>query len=47
MHTVDLVHEAALLLVALTFLRGVQALAEHFTGDNAATGAARYILGGP
>lgn len=47
MHSVDVVHAAAVLTVALLVIRGLQALAEHYFPDSEAVAAARFIYGGP
>lgn len=47
MHSVDVIHAAAVLTVALVVIRGVQALAEHYFPDSEGVAAARFIYGGP
>lgn len=47
MHSVDVVHAAAVLTVALLVIRGVQAIMEHYFPDSEAAAAARFIYGGP
>jgi hypothetical protein len=47
MHSVDVVHAAAVLTVALLAIRGVQALVEHYFPSSDAAAAARFIYGGP
>lgn len=47
MHSVDVIHAAAVLTIALLVVRGVQALAEHYFPNSEATAAARFIYGGP
>lgn len=47
MHTVDVVHAAAVLTLALVAIRGVQALAEHYFPQSEPVAAARFIYGGP
>lgn len=47
MHSIDVVHSAAVLTVALLFIRGVQAILEHYFPQSEAAGAARFIYGGP
>lgn len=47
MHTVDVVHAAAVLTVALLVIRGLQAIAEHYFPDTEAVAAGRFIFGGP
>lgn len=47
MHSVDVIHAAAVLTVAFVVIRGVQALAEHYFPDSEAVAAARFIYGGP
>ena len=47
MHSVDVVHAAAVLTVALLVIRGLQAIAEHYFPNTEAVAAARFIYGGP
>lgn len=47
MHSVDVIHSAAVLTVALLVIRGVQAIVEHYLPNHEATAAARFIYGGP
>lgn len=47
MHSVDVVHAAAVLTVALLAIRGAQALTEHYFPQSDAAAAARFIFGGP
>lgn len=47
MHSVDVIHSAAVLTVALLVIRGVQAIAEHYFPNNEGVAAARFIYGGP
>ena len=46
MHAVDVVHAAAVITAALLFIRGLQALAEHYWPGSEGTIAARFIYGG-
>jgi len=46
-HSVDVIHAAAVLTVALLVIRGLQALAEHYFPNTEAVTAARFIYGGP
>lgn len=47
MHTVDVLHAAATLTVALLVIRGFQAMAEHYFPSSEGVAAARFIYGGP
>lgn len=47
MHSVDVIHAAAVLTVALLVIRGLQAIAEHYFPDAEGVVAARFIYGGP
>lgn len=47
MHSVDVIHAAAVLTIALTVVRGVQAIVEHYFPNHEVTAAARFIYGGP
>jgi len=47
MHSVDVIHAAATLTVALLVIRGLQAIAEHYFPQAEAVAAARFIYGGP
>lgn len=47
MHSVDVVHAAAVFTVAMLTIRGVQAIVEHYFPDSEAAVAARFIYGGP
>lgn len=47
MHSVDVIHAAAVLTVALLVIRGLQAVAEHYFPDSEGVVAARFIYGGP
>lgn len=47
MQTIDVIHAAAVLTAALLFIRGVQAVAEHYFPDSEGVAAARFIYGGP
>lgn len=47
MHSVDVVHAAAVLTIALLVVRGVQAVVEHYFPNSEAAAAARFIYGGP
>lgn len=47
MQSIDVIHAAAVLTVALVVIRGLQALAEHYFPDSEAAAAARFIYGGP
>jgi hypothetical protein len=46
-HSVDVVHAAAVLTVALLVIRGLQAIAEHYFPSSEGVAAARFIYGGP
>jgi hypothetical protein len=46
-HSIDVIHEVAVLTIALVAIRGLQAIAEHFFPDSEAAAAARFIYGGP
>jgi hypothetical protein len=45
--TTDVVHELAVLALAFLFIRGLQALGEHYFPDSEANVAARFLFGGP
>jgi hypothetical protein len=47
MHSVDVLHTAAVVTVALLVIRGFQSLAEHYFPQSEGTAAARFIYGGP
>ena len=47
MHSVDVIHVAATLTIALVAIRGAQALLEHFFPESEAAAAARFVYGGP
>lgn len=47
MHSVDVIHAAAVLTVALLFIRTVQAIGEHYFPDSEGVIAGRFIYGGP
>lgn len=47
MHSVDVLHAAAVLTVALLVVRGFQAIAEHYFPSSEGVAAARFIFGGP
>jgi hypothetical protein len=47
MHSLDVIHAAATVTVALLVIRGVQAIAEHYFPNAEAVAAARFIYGGP
>ena len=47
MHSVDVIHAAATLTVALLVIRGIQAVAEHYFPQSEGVAAARFIYGGP
>lgn len=47
MHSVDVVHEIAVLALAFTVIRGVQALLEHYFPDSEPAAVGRFIFGGP
>lgn len=47
MHSIDVIHAAAVLTVALFVIRGAQAIGEHYFGETEAMAAARFIYGGP
>lgn len=47
MHTVDVLHLGAGVLLALLFLKGLQAIGEHYFPSSEGVAAARFILGGP
>lgn len=47
MHSVDVIHAAAVLTIAFLVVRGLQAFAEHYFPNSEAVAAARFIYGGP
>lgn len=47
MHSIDVVHEVAALTIAFLFIRGVQALAEHYFPNSEPVAVGRFIYGGP
>lgn len=47
MGTVDGLHTVAFILIGMTLLRGIQALAEHYAPSAEPVVALRFILGGP
>lgn len=47
MHSVDVIHAAAVLTIALLVVRAAQAIAEHYFPDSEGVAAARFIYGGP
>lgn len=47
MHSVDVVHAAAVFTIAFFAVRCVQAIAEHYFPDSEGVAAARFIYGGP
>jgi hypothetical protein len=47
MNSVDVIHAAAVLTVALLVIRALQAIAEHYFPQSEAVAAARFIYGGP
>lgn len=47
MNSIDVIHAAAVLTVALLVIRGLQAAAEHYFPQSEGTAAARFIFGGP
>jgi hypothetical protein len=47
MQGIDVLHSVAVLTLALVFVRGAQALAEHYFPGSGANTAARFIYGGP
>lgn len=44
---IDVVHEVAVLALAFTFIRGLQAMAEHYFPNSDPAAVARYLFGGP
>jgi hypothetical protein len=47
MHSIDVIHAAAVLTVGLLVIRAAQALGEHYFPESEAMVAARFIFGGP
>ena len=47
MQSVDVLHAAAVLTVALLVIRGLQAIAEHYFPNAEGVAAARFLYGGP
>lgn len=47
MHSVDVIHVAATVTVALLVIHALQAIAEHYFPDSEAVAAARFIYSGP
>ena len=46
-HSVDVIHVAATVTIALLVIRALQAIAEHYFPDSEGVAAARFIYGGP
>lgn len=46
MHSVDVVHLAAGLTLALVFIRGVQAITEHYFPGSEPAAVMRFLYGG-
>jgi hypothetical protein len=46
-HSVDVVHEVAVLALAFVFIRGLQALAEHYFPGSEPASVGRFLFGGP
>jgi hypothetical protein len=44
---IDVVHTIAVLTLAFLFIRGAQALMEHYFPDSGANYTARFLFGGP
>lgn len=47
MHSIDVVHEIAVLAIAFTFIRGLQALYEHYFPGTDPAAVGRFLFGGP
>ena len=47
MHSIDVVHEIAVLALAFVFIRTLQALAEHYFPNSQPAAVGRFIFGGP
>lgn len=47
MQGVDVLHTIAVLTVAYLFIRGLQALTEHYAPGSGAVKAERFLFGGP
>jgi hypothetical protein len=47
MQGIDVLHAIAVLTLALLFVRGAQALMEHYFPDSGANFTARFLFGGP
>jgi hypothetical protein len=47
MQTIDVLHAAAVLTLALVLIRAIQAVLEHYAPEAGPTVAMRYIYGGP
>ena len=47
MHGVDVAHEVAVLALAFTVIRGVQAIVEHYFPTSEPAAVARFLFGGP
>jgi hypothetical protein len=47
MQGIDVLHSVAALTLAFLFIRGAQALSEHYFPASGANYAARFIYGGP
>lgn len=47
MHSVDVLHEIAALLVALFVIRGIQAIGEHYFPGSDPVAVGRFLVGGP
>jgi hypothetical protein len=46
-HSIDVVHEVAVLALAFVFIRGLQALLEHYFPDSEPAAVGRFLFGGP
>jgi hypothetical protein len=46
-HSVDVIHAAAVITAAFLVIRTLQAFAEHYFPDSEGVAAARFIYGGP
>ena len=47
MHSVDVVHEIAVLALAFFVIRAAQALIEHYFPQSEPVAVGRYLFGGP
>lgn len=47
MQGIDVLHTVAVLTLAFLFIRGAQALSEHYLPGSGANDAARFLFGGP